>query len=390
MPILPSGRENGSQGDVLNRQLSYWKRQLAGAPLSVDLPTDLPSPPVRTHQAGEVHFNCSEKVTRKLHALNLGEGATLYMTLLAAFQVLLHRLTAQEDIVIGTALAGRNQAETEGLIGFFVNTLPVRVNFAGNPTFRELLARVRDYVLGMLAHQDLPFEKLVKELNPERNTNRNPLFQVMFTMDDGLDAKTELPGLHTRQFPLDCVAAKFDLTLTFAEIDGKLDGWFAYDCDLFATATIERMAGNLQRLIEGIAAAPDSPISTLPLLTDAENHHLLVEWNATRMDYPAGKCVHQLFDARAVQAPNAVAVIFEDQQLTYGQLNARANQLARHLQKAGVGPDSLVGICVERSLEMVVGLLGIVKAGGAYVPLDPEHPRERLALYWRMRLSPCY
>jgi amino acid adenylation domain-containing protein len=258
-------------GDRLERQLSYWKEQLAGARLGIDLPVDHPPSAESSHRADVVRFNYPESLTRGLIALSHRTGATLYMTLLGAFEVLLHRLTGQADLVIGTALAGRNQAETEGMIGFFVNTLPVRADLAGDPPFDQYLGRVRESTLGMFGHQDLPFEKLVQELNPERNTSHSPLFPVLFTMDDGLDARSELPGLRTTPCRADCVDAQFDLTVTFAECDGKLEGWLIYDTDLFERETIERIAGQLRRLMEGIVAAPGQAISRLPFLAEGES-----------------------------------------------------------------------------------------------------------------------
>jgi aspartate racemase len=301
------------------------------------------------------------------------------MTLLAAFQTLLYRYTGQEDIIVGTPIAGRNQVEAEGLIGFFVNTLALRTYLSGNPSFQELLGRVREVALGAYAHQDLPFEKLVEELQPERDRSRTPLFQVMFVLQNTPTSALELPGLTVNSLNIDSGTAKFDLTLFMIETAQGLRASLEYNTDLFNVATITRMLGNFQTLLEGIVANPQQRLSDLPLLTAAEQHQLLVEWNKTTKEYPQDKCIHQLFEAQVEQAPNAVAVVFEGEQLTYRELNARANQLAHYLQVLGVGPEVLVGICVERSLEMLVGLLGILKAGGAYVPLDPMYPLERLA-----------
>ena len=300
------------------------------------------------------------------------------MTLLAAFQTLLHRYSGQEDIAVGSPIANRSRTELEGLIGFFVNTLVMRTNLEGNPGFRELLSRVREVALGAYAHQDLPFEKLVEELKPERDPSRNPLFQVMMVLQNASDATLKLPGLTIEPLQEDTATAKFDLMLELEERSEGISGSFEYNTDLFDAATIERMTGHFSKLLEGIVANPDARLSELPLLTDTERHQLLVEWNNTNVDYPREACVHHLFEAQVERTPDAVAVVFEDQQLTYRELNARANQLAHYLKKQGVGPEVLVGICMERSLEMVIGLLAILKAGGAYVPLDPEYPQERL------------
>ena len=265
------------------------------------------------------------------------------------------------------------------MIGFFVNTLVLRTDLSGNPTFRQLVSRVRDVCLGAYAHQDLPFEKLVEELQPERDLSRNPLFQVMFHLQNAPRPLPQVSGLSFERMEIETRTSQFDLALFLRERDGKLIGFLEYNTDLFDRSTIERMVGHFQTLLEGIVADPDQSISTLPLLTEEEKHQLLVEWNDTAADYPKDSCIHELFEAQVERTPEAIAVQFEGKQLTYRELNSRANQLAHYLQGLGVGPEKLVGICVERSLEMVVGLLGILKAGGAYVPLDPAYPRERLA-----------
>ena len=304
------------------------------------------------------------------------------MTLLAAFNVLLNRYSGQEDIIVGSPIAGRNCVETEAMIGFFVNTLALRTNLSGNPSFQELLLRVRNVSLEAYAHQDVPFEKLVEELRPERDRSRSPLFQVMFGMLPAWigGAARELPGMtitstlgstHTG-------TSKFDLTLNTRETGRELEVLFEYNTDLFDAATITRMLGHFQTLLEGIVAHPQQRISDLPILTPAERHQLLVEWNTTQTDYPPYACLHQLFEAQVSRTPDTIAVVFESQQLTYKELDCRASQLANYLKTLGVGPEVLVGICIERSIEMVVGVLGILKAGGAYVPLDPAYPQERI------------
>ncbi|MEW5957722.1 MAG: amino acid adenylation domain-containing protein [Chloroflexota bacterium] len=305
---------------------------------------------------------------------------TLFMTLLAAFQTLLYRYSGEVDLVTGTPVANRNRLEVEGLIGFFVNTLVLRTNLAGNPTFRELLGRVREVALGAYSHQDLPFELLVEALQPERHLDRNPLFQVMFAFQPDMPlTELRLAGLSVRPVEVESNTAGFDLTLTIEETTAGLKSTWEYSTDLFEPETIERMADHYHTLLTGIVAQPEQRLSELPLLTEAERQQLLVTWNQTEADYPVDLCLPHLFEAQAARTPEAVAVIFEETTLTFAELNRRANQLAHYLHRLGVGPEVLVGICIERSVEMIVGLLGILKAGGAYVPLDPTYPPERLA-----------
>ena len=303
-------------------------------------------------------------------------GAFAYpMALLAAFKTLLYRYTGQTDIVVGTVTAGRNQPEIQQRIGCFVNTVVLRTDLKDNPTFGQLLERVREVTLGAFAYQDFPFEKLVEELQPERNLGQNPLFQVAFVLQppmSGVDAM-----MNWSQLDIDTETAKFDLTLELQETPEGIVGRFEYSKDLFDADTIKRMVGHFQTLLEGIVANPEQKIAQLPLLTQFEQQQL-AGWNNTETDYPKDACIHQLFEQQVERSPDAIALVFEDEQLTYKELNQRANQLAHHLRNLGVGPEVLVGICVERSLEMVVGLLGILKAGGAYVPLDPAYPPERL------------
>ena len=367
------------QGDVLDSQLHYWRKQLGTNLPVLNLPTDRSRPVPQSFRGARIPLVFSEFLTEGLKELSLREGVTLFMTLMASFQTLLYRYTWQEDLVVGFPFANRNWAETTGLVGFFVNTLVLRTDFSANPTFNELLSRVRDVCLGAYAHPDLPFEKLVEELRPERARSRNPLFQVMFVFQIPDSPGVDLQGLRTQPMDVDAGTSKFDLTLSLAEREKRLTGLIEYSTELFDRSTIERMIGHLQTLLEGIVANPDEPISTVPLLTEAERHHLLVEWNDTVSDYPKNFCIHELVEAQVERTPDAIAVQFDGQQLTYRELNSRANQLAHYLQGLGVGPEKLVGICVERSFEMVVGLLGILKAGGAYLPLDPAYPGERLA-----------
>jgi amino acid adenylation domain-containing protein len=367
------------QGEVLESQLSYWRQQLDGAPAVLELPTDYTRPAVQTFRGATSSFQLSQELSVALQSLSQQEESTLFMTLLAAFKTLLFRYTGSEDIVVGSPIANRNRAEIEGLIGFFVNTLVLRTDTSDNSTFRELLRRVREVTLGAYAHQDLPFEQLVEELQPQRDLSHAPLFQVMFVLQNAPMSELELPGLTLSSLESNSGSAKFDLTLYLEETASGLRGTWEYNTDLFEAATIERMTAHLQTILEGIVANPEQHLSDLPLLTEAERQRLLVEWNDTQADYPKDQCIHQLFEAQVERTPDAVAVVFENQQLTYRELNQQANQLANHLQKLGVEPEVLVGICMERSLEMIVGLLGILKAGGAYVPLDPTYPKERLA-----------
>ncbi|MGZ8267404.1 MAG: amino acid adenylation domain-containing protein, partial [Burkholderiales bacterium] len=364
------------QSEVLEQQLGYWKAQLADLP-TLALPTDRPRPAVVSDCGARALFDLPAPLLQGLKEVGRREGATLFMTLLAAFQVLLYRYSGQEDIAVGVPIAGRRRSELQGLIGFFANTLVLRGDLAGNPLFRELLARVRERALGAYTHQDVPFEKLVEELAPARDLSRNPLFQVMFALQNAPGATLALQGVQASPLALAGHTAKFDLSLAVRESDEGLHARWEYSTDLFDAATIERMARHFERLLEGIVADPQQRIGALPLLSAAERYQLLVEWNDTAADRRDG-CVHELFEDQAARSPDAVAVVFEERQLTYAELNARANRVAHHLIDLGVKPEVLVGLCMERSLEMIVGLLGILKAGGAYVPLDPAYPVDRL------------
>ncbi|RKH09839.1 amino acid adenylation domain-containing protein [Corallococcus sp. CA053C] len=366
-------------GDVLASELSWWKQQLHAAPPALELPTDRPRPAVRTYRGSVVPVALSRELSDALAALSRREGGTLFMTLLAAFQVLLHRHSGQDDIVVGSPIAGRTRAETEGLIGFFVNTLALRTKLDGDPSFRELLARVREVTLGAYAHQDVPFEKLVEELAPVRDLRRPPLFQVMFVLQNTPMPALALGEATLEPLPFAQTVAKFELTLSLEETAEGLRGSLEYNTDLFDAATVERMAGHYRTLLEGLVAEPGQTLSRLPLLTEGERHQLVVAWNQTRTALPREHGIAALFEAQVARTPDAVAVVFGDQRLTYRELDRRANQLGHHLKSRGVGPEVLVGLCVERSVELVVGLLGILKAGGAYLPLDPGYPQERLA-----------
>ncbi|UXE58892.1 MAG: non-ribosomal peptide synthase/polyketide synthase [Woronichinia naegeliana WA131] len=366
------------QGDVLQTQLNYWQNQLADAPALLSLPTDHPRPAVQSFVGAYQEFSLSPVLSKALTELSRQQGATLFMTLLAAFDALLYRYTGSSDILVGTPIANRNRGEIEGLIGFFVNTLVMRADLADNPSFSQLLTRVREVAMDAYAHQDLPFEMLVEALQPERDLSHSPLFQVAFVLQNTPKSEIGMTGLTVTDLPLENTTAKFDLTLAMVNTDDGLKGVWEYNTDLFESVTIERLSEHFLNLLGGIVANPQAQISQLPLLTEGEQQQLLIEWNNTQVDYPQIKCIHQLFEEQAERTPDAIAVVFENQPLTYAELNGRANQLAHYLQKLGVKADTLVGICVERSLEMMVGLLGILKAGGAYLPLDPEYPQERL------------
>ena len=323
-----------------------------------------------------------------LNRLTRSEGATLFMTLLAGFQALLYRYSGQEDIPVGTPIANRRRPELEGLIGFFVNTLVLRGDLSGDPSFREHLRRVRDSALRAFEHQDVPFEKVVDVLEPERTLSHSPLFQVMFVMQNIRGASGKLPGLEVSQVEMDGGTSKFDLTLAMQEDEDGLSGSFEYNTDLFDESTIERMAVHFEELLRGAVADPESRISELPLLREEERDLLLNEWSGEEVPYPAGQAIHELFEACVDEAPDRVAVVGptlgtcgepgERVELSYGELESRANRLAAYLRGLGVGPETRVGLCVERSVEMVVGVLAVWKAGGAYVPLDPSYPAERL------------
>jgi non-ribosomal peptide synthetase component F len=301
------------------------------------------------------------------------------MTLLGAFTTLLYRYSGESDILLGTPIANRNHNQIESLIGFFVNTLVLRTNFENNPSFEDLLAQIRETTLQAYEHQDVPFEQVVEALQPQRSLSYSPLFQVMFILQNVPMNEVELPGVTLTQLDADSTIAKFDLTLSISETEQGLFGSWEYNTDLFDRSTIEQMTTHFQNLLSAIVANPAVSVGELPLLSAAERHQLLVEWNQTAAEYPTDKCIHQLFAAQVEKTPDAVAVVFENQQLTYRELNQKANQLGHYLQSLGVSSGMLVGICVERSVEMVVGLLGILKAGGAYVPLDPNYPQERLS-----------
>jgi len=365
------------RGDVLQRQLAYWREALTGAPAVLDLPTDKPRPAVQSFRGATEFFALPVPLVERLKALGRQDQATLFMILEASFAALLHRYTGQDDLLVGTPITGRTQRETESLVGNFINVVVLRARFPERLTFHGLLQQVREQALGAYAHPDLPFEHLVAELAPERDPSRTPLFQVMFVLHNP-EGVSQVSNLAAQEV-LGTGTSKFDLTLFFSETERGLEGLVEYSTDLFDAPTIQRLCGHYRTLLEGIVRQPDQSIATLPLLTGAEQQQLVVDWNNTAAAYPQDRCLHQLIEAQAERTPDRVAVVVDERHLTYGELNRRANRLAHHLRGLGVGPDVLVGLLTERSLDMVVALLGILKAGGAYVPLDPAYPRERLA-----------
>jgi non-ribosomal peptide synthetase component F len=366
-------------GELLDQQLEYWRNQLKGAPPSLELPTDRPRPALQSFNGARHSFALSRDLSTRLVELSRREDATSFMTLLAAFYVLLYRYTGETDIVVGTPVANRNRRELESLIGFFVNTLALRVDLSGNPTFRELLVRVREVSLGAFAHQDLPFEMLVEELSPIRDPSRNPLFQVMFALQNTPEAASLQLDLSIRPVDVKTAQAQFDLILDVTEVDGQFYVSLVYNTDLFDASTIQLTGERFKVLLAGVVHGASRPISTLPVLTAPELRRVLVEWNDTRQELKGEVCIHRLFEQQVERTPEAIALVFEERRLTYGELNQRANKLAHHLFASGVGPESFVGLLLERSPEMVVALLAILKAGGAYVPLDPAFPPARIS-----------
>lgn len=368
-------------GEVVEGQVSYWREQLKGAGgLVLELPTIRPRPAVQAYEGAQIRVELEPELTSRLKELSQREGATLFMTLLAGFDVLLHRYSGQKDIVVGTPVANRGRGELEALVGLFVNTLALRVKITGEEKFTTLLRSVRDAAVGAYANQDLPFERVVEELQPQRTLSHAPLYQVMFIMNTGLAELPRLSGLTAQVMEVGNTTAKFDLTVSLQEREGRIEGGLEYDTELFDEGRVRQMMEHYRRLLEEIAADPESLISELPLLSEEEHKRLIYTWNETREEY-SGKdlCVHQMFEEQAWRTPNQVAMEYGKERLTYQELNARAGEMATRLRSLGVGPDRLVGVCLERSVEMVVALLGILKAGGAFLPLDPEYPQERLA-----------
>ncbi|MGF1676650.1 MAG: amino acid adenylation domain-containing protein, partial [Rivularia sp. (in: cyanobacteria)] len=370
-------QRNWFTGEVRETQLNYWKQQLQNAPNLLELPTDYPRPAVRSLRGDSYSFQISSELTTGLKRLSQQSGCTLFMTLLAAFQTLLYRYTGNEDIVVGTSIANRNHQQIEGLIGFFVNSLALRTDLSENPTFEELLNRVREVALGAYAHQDLPFEQLVDSLQLQRSLSYTPIFQVMFVLQNTPMEALEIQGLHWEPIEINSNTAKFDLTLSMYESSEGLTGVLEYSLDLFKSESIERITGHLKTLLQAIVNQPEQPICELTILTASEQQQLLVEWNQTQVNYPQSS-IHQLFEIQVGKIPDSIAIVDANQQITYQELNIRSNQLANYLIKLGVKPEIRVGIYLERSCEAIISILAILKAGGTYVPLDPTYPQERL------------
>ncbi len=387
-------------GDVLSDQISYWKRELSGTLPILALPTDRPRPKIQTFRGATRGFSLSDRVTAELNALSQREGVTLFMTLLAGLKVLLHHYTGQEDIIVGTPIANRRRAELEGLIGFFVNSLPIRTNLKGNPTFRELLSRLKEVSLEAFAHQDIPFEKLVEELSPERDPSQNPIFQMMFILQNTPREEKAIAGLTAAGLESDDRAdagsaakrleeasrkpprpsfSRFDLTIDLKEWRGYIFGGIEYNTDLFDDSTVLRLIRHYGTVLGRALQDPDVRISDLSPLTPDERRRLVLEWNETEAAYPDEKTIPDLFEEQAARSAEKVALIHGESFLSYQELSRRANRLAHRLRSFGVGPETPVGIFLDRSPAMIVGLLGILKAGGAYVPLDPGYPTERIA-----------
>jgi amino acid adenylation domain-containing protein len=371
-------QRQGFTREALARQLSYWRAKLEGAPPYLELPTDSPRPAVQTYEGARHFFQLPTALAARLRDLSRRENVSLFMTLLAGFEVLLQRYTGQEDIVVGTPVANRPRPEIEGLIGFFLNTLALRIDLSGDPTFRELLARVRQTALDAYGNYELPFEMLLEELRPARDLSRSPVFQVMFTLQNAPTATIQLRDQRWVSRELDTGTSKFDLFMVLQEKGQELGGYVEYNTGLFELSTIERMLSHFERLLEGVSSDSNQKISLLPLLGPEERQRIVVGFNDTRASYPSDQCIHQLFEAQVERTPEKVAVICGNDCLNYRELNRRANQLARKLKSSGVGRESFVGVFLDRSINMVVGLLAILKTGGAWVPLDPSYPKDWL------------
>ncbi|HEY0727480.1 MAG TPA: condensation domain-containing protein, partial [Pyrinomonadaceae bacterium] len=366
-------------GEELERQLGYWRKHLADAPQLLELPTDRPRPAMQTYRGARESFSFNEELSAQLRLLARREGTTLFMAVLAIWQVLLWRYTGQTDIVVGSPIANRNRAETENLIGFFVNTLVLRSRLLGQQSFRELLKQVREMTLDAYAHQDVPFEKLVEELQPERTLSHSPLFQVMFILQNTTQSDLDVAGIEFKPLSTNTGTAQFDMTLDVAETDQQIYGVLNYNTDLFDATTVRRMVAHFEQLLGSVVADPAQTLSDLTLLSESERERVLYKWNDTRVDYhDSHASLHQLIEAQVARTPGAVALVFGDNRLTYAELNERSTLLAQHLHALDVRPDTPVAVCFERSIEMVVALLAVLKAGGAYLPLDPTYPAERL------------
>ncbi len=370
------------QGSVLEQELGYWRKQLEGAPSVLELPTDHPRPPVQTFRGSSRAITLTEELTRGVREMSRREGVTLFMALLGGFQALMMRYSGQEEIVVGTPIAGRSRVETEGMIGLFVNMLVMRTEVRGRESVGELMRRVKEVAIGGYAHQEVPFERLVEEMKPERSLSHSPIFQVMMVLQNTPRESVELAGLRMSGVNGEAgegQRVKFDLTLTMLEMGERIVAVMGYNRELFEGATIERMLRHYEKLLEGMVREPEQGIREIEILSEAERKQVLEEWNATAREYPTEQCIHELFEQQVEQSPDAIAMKYEEEEVTYQELNRRANQLAHYLRRRGVGVEEVVGISVERSIEMVVGVLGVLKAGGAYLPIDPTYPGERIS-----------
>ncbi|MHC5597801.1 MAG: non-ribosomal peptide synthetase [Nostoc sp.] len=387
LPSLPikysdyaNWQRNWLQGEVLETQINYWKNQLRDAPPLLELPTDYPRPALQSYRGDRDRYSLPPDLTLAIKTLSQQQGASLFMTLLAAFSILLSRYSRQDDLCIGSPIANRTHSHTEGLIGFFVNTLILRNQINPQQSFIEFLQQTRQTCLDAYSHQDIPFEYLVEQLQPERSMSHNPLFQVMLALENNQSPDLSLPGLEIEWLPLTYPFAKFDLTLLVIESDNQLNLTWEYATDLFEKSTIQRMAEQFEVLLQGIVDNSGQAINTLPLMTAPELLQLQ-RWNQTQTDYPHDKTLVEIFEQQVAKNPDNIALVFESQSLTYQQLNQKANQLAHYLiQNYQIQPETLIGICIERSLEMIIGLLGILKTGGAYLPIDHNYPQERIGL----------
>jgi amino acid adenylation domain-containing protein/thioester reductase-like protein len=364
--------------EIREKQLNYWKQQLADIPPLLELPTDKPRPPIQSFRGGIWEFSINSNLSQKIRTLTQQSDATLFMTMLAAFVILLYRCSGQDDILIGSPMAGRNRQEIQSLIGYFVNTVVLRTKLTGNPNFREILNQVRQVATDAHNYQDIPYNQVVEALNPQRNLSYNPVFQILFDLQHSLTDKLQLPGLTLQPFLGEHSISKFDLSLIIEDRGTELIGAWEYSSDLFTQETISRITENFQTLLNGIVNNPETPINQLPIISAFEQQQILEKWNNTQQDYPESFCIHELFTQQVIKTPDAIAVKFGNQQLTYTQLNQKANQLANYLQNCGVTSEVLVGLYLERSLDILIAILAILKAGGAYLPLDPKYPQTRL------------
>ena len=363
------------KGEALSKGLEYWKQELAGIPERLELPTDRSRPAMQTFEAEVCQVELSGEQVKKLKRVSRENQATLYMTLLSGFGVLMSRYSGQDDIVVGSPIANRQEAQLEGMIGFFVNSLVMRVKVKGEGSFRQLLSEVRKTALGAYQHQDVPFERLVEELSPERNLNRTPIFQVMFALQNAPMDAQQLAGLEVRSIESEeDVKARFDLEVHAFEQGDRIRLYWIYNRDLFDRWRMEQMARHYARILEAVVEDADRVVEEIDLLGAEERGRILEEWNDTEREI-ADKTLPELFEEQAARNPDAIAVVYEEEQLTYGELNGRANQLGRYLAGRGVGPEDIVGLAMPRSVEMMIALLGILKAGAAYLPLDPEYPK---------------